>query len=814
MKNQFIELLAPAGSFESLKAAVANGANAVYLGGGRFNARVNAGNFSGQELVAALDYAHERGVKVYLTLNTLLKNDELNEAMELAAFVSQQGADAVIVQDLGLLRLIKEALPELPVHVSTQATVTQSASVRMLEQLGASRVVLARELSLEEIKTIRQACRAELEVFVHGALCVCYSGQCLMSSFIGGRSGNRGLCAQPCRLPWALSRNGQSFDKEGYLLSPRDLMALDLLPRLKEAGVSSLKLEGRMKSPEYVAIVTGIYRKYLDLLEEKGEAGFRVSEQDRERLLQAFNRGGFTQHYLIGEKSYNRLVYTRHPKHQGILIGKVTGNRPPYVRISLDKPLAMGDGLEIMDEAKGTQSLIVTAIMEDKHHVREAQAGSSPWVGDLKTTIKEGSLVYKTLSKPLFEEARQSFERGEMRLVPVDMAVTLKIGEPLRLQITDDEGHAVSHKSEVLVEKALKKPMTEERLKEQLQKTGDTPYGLRTLDVVMDPESTVPVSAINALRREALEALKAQRIQGHKRPGREIVIPDSPAQAGYFPGKRLFLTASFVQYPSSLAFLNGRVSRVYLPIGSRESLERLTEGYSGEIFLWTPSVLRDEEWDELMTALMDLQDLFVGLTYGSLGTLSLLKKAFPNKLFCADQSMNVFNRYTAALQAQSGAGTAVLSPELMLNELKGFETDSPLLEAYAYGRLPLMTMEHCPSAAETACSGRCEACNKNKGYLKDRKGEIFPFVRDPRTRTTRMFNAHPMFMDDMAALKETPISYIRLAFLHEDEETMAQIVDYYAALVDDKAPSDTVTERIKDLKSQGFTKGHWFRGVD
>ena len=812
MKNTFIELLAPAGSFKSLKAAVANGANAVYLGGGRFNARVNAGNFSDEELIAALDYAHERGVRVYLTLNTLLKNEELSEAMEFAAFACQQGVDAVIVQDMGLLSRIREALPQLPLHASTQVTVTQGESVKMLEQLGVSRVVLSRELSLEEIQAIAMASRVEIEVFVHGALCVSYSGQCLLSSFIGGRSGNRGLCAQPCRLPWALSRNGESFDKEGYLLSPRDLMAIDLLPQLKKTGVASLKLEGRMKSPEYVAIVTHIYRKYLDLLESGGEKNFRVSDEDRERLFQAFNRGGFTQNYLKGDRTYKNLVYTRHPKNQGVFLGTVTDQRLPYARISLEKPLSMGDGIEIMDEAKGAQSFIVTAIMEENRHVREALPGTSPWVGDIKASVLKGSPVYRTLSKPLFEEVRQSYERGEVPLVPLDMTLTLTIGAPMKLLVKDDDGNSVTLQSEALVERALKKAMTADRLKEQLQKTGDTPYELRHLEIVAEPESTVPVSALNALRREALEAIKSLRIKKHKRPHRTVL--SSSKQSEYFPGKRLSLTASFTALPQSLSFLNGQVSRVYLPITHHETLLKLAATYEGEIFLWIPTVLKDNEWEGLLTSLKQQENLFVGLTYGSLGTLSLLKQAFPDKLLCADSSINVFNSYSADLQAQWGAHTAVLSPELRLDELKGMGRPSPKLEAFVYGRLPLMTLEHCPSAAESPCSGQCEACVKSKGFLKDRKGEVFPFVREPWTRRTRLFNAHPMMMDDIESLRLTPLTFLRLAFLNEDEETMKQVVDFYTARIRKEDTPASVAEIIKDLRAQGFTKGHWFRGVD
>jgi putative protease len=284
MNKSGLELLAPAGAFPSLRAAVANGADAVYLGGGLFNARRAAGNFTDSELKDALAYCRERGVKVYVTLNTLLKDSELDEALSFAAFAYENGADAVIVQDLGLAHLLKIHLPDLKRHASTQMTIHSLDGVKACEEMGFERVVLARELSLRQIGFITASCKAEIEVFTHGALCVCYSGQCLMSSFIGARSGNRGMCAQPCRLPWRYSVDGDAFGKESYLLSPKDLLGLTMLPELKKAGVKSLKIEGRMKSPEYVAVVTGLYRKYLDRLDSYGEDDFRVDEADLEKL--------------------------------------------------------------------------------------------------------------------------------------------------------------------------------------------------------------------------------------------------------------------------------------------------------------------------------------------------------------------------------------------------------------------------------------------------------------------------------------------------------------------------------------------------
>ncbi len=815
MNNQKLELLAPAGSFEALKAAIQNGADAVYLGGGRFNARMNAGNFTEEEFIKALDYAHERGVRVHVTLNTLLKNEELTEALQFAAFTYQQGADAVIVQDSGLLSLLRKSLPDFVLHASTQMTVTNSASVQALEELGVKRVVLSRELTLEQIRSIASQTGTELEIFVHGALCVSYSGQCLMSSFIGGRSGNRGVCAQPCRLPWSLSRDGSHYGKDTYLLSPRDLMAIDFLPQLKSAGVTSLKLEGRMKSPEYVAIVTSIYRKYLDYLETVGEREYRVEETDRERLLQAFNRGGFTQSYLNGDRDYRKLVYTSHPKNQGLLIGTVTDIKPLYVKVDLVKPLHRGDGIEIMDE-KGPHSLIVTAIMQDGEHVKSAQEGTTVWVGDVKSSIKKGSQVFKTLSKPLFEEASQTYERKEEALVPVDMHFTLKTGEKAQLTVTDNEGISVAAASDVNSEKALNKPLSIERMKEQLQKTGDTPYWLRHLDVDTDGESTLPISALNALRRQVLEDIKSQRIKSFKKSISTLVRSKeySNDQLGDKLKNSLSLSAFFYDAPATLKGFTGLVSRVYLPVVPKKSLEQLRESFEGELYLWTPSILKDEELTQVTDALSQVSGLWDGITYGSFGAFKAFKQAFPQKAFCAEYTMNLFNNKALALQSDLGAQTGVLSPELRLSEVQGFSTDRLALEAMVYGRIPMMTMEHCPSAAETGCSGLCGSCAGKRGFLKDRKGEVFPFARDPVLKRTQVFNAFPLFMDDVTVLKETPLSLLRLTFTSEDQETCEAVINHYTALLKGHYEMDSQSKKtVQHIKDQGFTKGHWFRGV-
>lgn len=810
-----LELLAPAGSFESLKAAVLSGADAVYLGGGKYNARINAGNFSGDDLVRALDYAHERGVKVYITLNTLLKNSELKDALDFLAYARQNGADAVIVQDLGLLRLIKKYIPDIPIHASTQMTASCSATVEALADLGVKRVVLSRELSLSEIKSIYQKTNMELEVFVHGALCVCYSGQCLMSGFIGGRSGNRGLCAQPCRLPWAVSRNNGSYSGYLYLLSTRDLMALDLLPELKDAGVASLKIEGRMKSPEYVAIVTSVYRKYIDLLEQS-EKNFTVDEKDREKLLQAFNRGGFTQSYLLSEKSSRKLIYTGHPKNQGIYIGEVLDYRPPYVKIHLSKPLHMGDGIEILDDKKGPISLIVTAIVDNNRHVAQADANTTPWVGDVKAYANKGSKVCRTLSKPLFEEARKTYEHGERALVPLEMRFTLKTGEKARLTATDDMGNTAAAESDVLAEKALNRPLTYERIFQQLNKTGDTPYWLDKLDVDTDNESIIPVSVLNALRRNVLAEIAGKRIARSKKPNNNdyldavSVLPGPEHQVKDQTNQEL--SVYFYDCPKSLEDFDKTAARAYLPVCPADRLKELKAGFGGELYIWTPSVLRDSDLERVINELSEIADLVDGFSFGSLGAFRKLKKAFPQKAFCADFAMNLFNNQALDLNKKLGADTCALSPELNLNEIRSMSCKEVTLEAIVYGRIPVMTMENCPQGAEKECTGQCEKCAGNRGFLKDRKGEIFPYVRDTAIKRTQIFNSVPIFMDDMK-LKETPVSLFRLFFTTEDAEVSAAVAKYYYNRLKGSDIDPETLQTIKEIKDRGYTKGHWFRGV-
>ena len=521
------ELLVPAGGKEQLRAAVANGADAVYLSGTSFNARINADNFSDSDLQEAVAFAHEHGVRVHIALNTLLRSCETEEAVSFARSCRSWGADALILQDRGLAARLREELPDIALHLSTQGTVYDSRGVREAVQAGFQRVILARELSLSEIAGICAQTDAEIEIFAHGAICISYSGQCHLSYVIGGRSGNRGTCAQPCRLPYTLMRrkNG-SFDEIGgqsgkYLLSPADLCLLGHLQEIAETGVSSLKIEGRMKSPEYVAVVTGIYRRHLDLLAEGGPS--RVTEKEYEQLCTVFNRGGMTDSYFYGD-SGAALMSCDLPKHRGIPLGTVISCDPRkrHIVVRLSGDLSVGDGVEIRDGEKRYGN-IVTYLNDRGNMQKKAQKGQTVTIGDIDGRIRPGSRIFKISDRELKKNAEQSWQKIQGR-IPVDITVRIQEGEPVLLRAAAPlwraEKNGISAVAEVrsdsAAERAVKKVLRKTDVIRQAEKTGGTPYYLNQCSVSITGSPMVPASVLNTLRRKALENLTRQRLQRMK----------------------------------------------------------------------------------------------------------------------------------------------------------------------------------------------------------------------------------------------------------------------------------------------------------
>ena len=539
-KNK-IELLVPAGGMEQFLAAVENGADAIYVGGQLFNARAGAQNFKDEELVLALDYAHKRGVKVYVTMNTLLSDDELEPALRYASFLHDSGVDAIIVQDIGFGKLVHKALPELELHMSTQATITDAESARVAHELGYRRIVVARELALPEIADI---CRAgsdgasgfEVEVFVHGAICVCYSGQCQYSRYYGGRSGNRGSCAQPCRLAYtSYGEDGRRLAGASHPMSPRDMCLLDELGGLIDAGAASFKIEGRLKSAEYVAIVTSIYRKYIDMYLEEGY--IEVSDDDRDALLQIFNRGEFTDAYLKGE-SGDSLISGDIVKNQGLEIGRVVSTKKgsTLVDIEANREPAIGDGAEIYGRGDvPTASTVLSYVKE---------LGNNKYrIGDFRGEVSTGDNVRRTSRKSQLEAARQTFKgaafldeedtRKVKRRRKIDMTLQIE-GNSLVLKantvkLQDDSRWPSCKQQTVSVDAGpfdydYESPTPIERYESALAKTGTTPFELNELRIIGDPLIRVKASELNSLRRSCLAELsKALEFRRESRSIEETV---------------------------------------------------------------------------------------------------------------------------------------------------------------------------------------------------------------------------------------------------------------------------------------------------
>lgn len=513
IKNYALELLAPAGNFEALKAAVEAGANAVYLAGDHFGARAFAGNFSNDELIKAVEFAHLRRVKVHVTVNTIVADDEFEALTSYLRFLEKINVDAVLVQDLGVASLARQVAPSLVLHASTQMTVHNLEGVKALEKLGFERVVLSRELSISEIKYICANSTAEIEIFMHGALCVCYSGQCLMSSMIGARSGNRGRCAQPCRLPYELV-DDKGVDllkgKAGqYLLSPKDLNTLDLLPQLIEAGVCSLKIEGRMKRPEYVAIVVETYRNAIDRYFSNPEH-YQATPQEHQHLEQIFNRD-FTTAYLERVQGKD-MISDKRPNNRGLSIGRVLSVDRGQLKLRITHSslrINEGDQLEIWVKVGGR----VTITVKDFHIKND--------VCTINTTenirgVKVHDRVFKVFDAELTAHARKFFtSAAPIRKIPIVGEVSVKLGQPLKLKFTiadDDKSAEVC--TEFIAEPAKNQPLTVNVIDKQLRRLGNSVFELIDCHYDVDYNVMIPISEINEARRQAIKQLEVSIIGG------------------------------------------------------------------------------------------------------------------------------------------------------------------------------------------------------------------------------------------------------------------------------------------------------------
>lgn len=720
MKERQIELLAPAGSYEGFEAAIGAGADAVYVGGAAFGARAYAKNFGEEELLKAIDTAHIHGKKLYLTVNTLLKNREMEE--QLFAYLSpfyREGLDAVIVQDLGVFSFIKKSFPELPIHASTQMTVTGPEGMRFLEEKGAARVVAARELSLKELKKMHMASPIEIEAFIHGALCYSYSGQCLMSSIFGGRSGNRGRCAQPCRLPYStsLTKGKYKNGREICPLSLKDINTIEILPEILEAGVTSLKIEGRMKQPEYTAAVTSMYRKYLDILSSCKREEYHVEEKDMKYLVDVFNRGGSCRGYYEMQNGPSMMAFENEKK---------TGSVPVEV-------------IKRKEKIKGKLSLF----------------SGSP-------AILEVSLG--------------------------DICVCATGGE---------------------VQSAQNRPMDKERIRQQMEKLGNTPYTWDTLDIDMEDGIFVPVKVLNEVRREALSLLEEACLETKRRT--DGVLPDRRVFKKNTPSEKVSLYVSCENQETAKALLREPgITGMYLPFRVMKNL--LDEGVKKgiEMYLSLPYIVRGEMPEGFLeTAREWISRGMKGFLVRNLESYGMLKRAGFEKFCVLDASLYAWNNEAVSFWREEGVMRNTVPFELNEGELR--HRDNRDSEMSVYGYIPLMVSAQCVQKNLYGCRKE-----ESGAWLKDRYGKEFYAsceCRPWKTENTKehtpcyniIYNSIPYgLLGEAEQIKELGIDKVRLSFTMEKTEEALKIC------------RDFVNAYGKGRKvSPGeYTKGHFKRGAE
>ena len=699
------ELLSPAGGWEAMVAAVQNGADAVYMGFGGLNARRSARNFTDEEFRAAVAYCHLRGVKVYLTLNTLVTDRELPAAAEALKKASDMGVDAILIQDWGIWRLAREIAPDVPLHASTQMSLHTLGGACRAAELGLERVVLARELSRRDIHTITRGCPAEIEVFGHGALCMCYSGQCEMSAVIGGRSGNRGACAQPCRLPYGVNEKAAG----GHPLSLKDANLADYVQELEQMGVACLKLEGRMKRPEYVAVITGIYRRLLD--EKRGP-----SREESRQLEAAFSRSGFTDGYYKGRTG-----------------PEMFGTRP--------------------------------------------ENAPEP--------------------KELFARAKAGYSREDSRRVPVDMVCTLRAGEPVSLTASAG-GHVVRAEGPT-PEEARNRALTAEELQSRLEKTGGTVFRPRETRVELEEGLMLPASAVNALRRQALEGLEAALAQP---PVRRTGTPSPLPQAQ--PGPDAPVLTCSIMRPEQLTEPLAQCETVYVPAELLEKLDLNRWAEMTHICAVLPRIFRTEDQAALRALLQQHREHLSAVAIGNLGHLPIADGlGLP---LWGDLGLNIFNSGALLFWQELGLSAAAVSMELRWQQIRDLRKVLPC-EAVVYGRLPLMITENCVIRNSLGCrdagrdyADRSAACRCGQDNdLIDRTGARFPLVGQWGHRC-EIENSRALFLADKPEWRQLGLTRARLRFTTESPEECVRVLRAY--------------QGRSDYQPQELTRGLFYRGVE
>ncbi len=780
-----MELLAPAGGRDALLAAIHNGADAVYLGYTAFGARAGAGNFDEDSLLEAVKLCHLYHVRVHVTVNTLVKETEIPQVYRVLSIINRAGADAVILQDLGASGIVRDCFPDLNRHASTQMAIHNLQGASFLKQEGFKRVVLARECTLSEIKRVADT-GLQTEVFVHGAMCVSVSGQCLFSSMAGGRSGNRGRCAQPCRMLYDF------HGRRGYWLSPRDIMLRDKLPELSAAGVHALKIEGRLKRPEYVAVVTRAYRQALDAL---AEGRFDpAGESEKESLRQIFHRGGFMTGYVGGSQDAGVIDPSR-PGHGGIMIGRVTGVKPGFAQVKLDKDLHDGDGLQFRGRREEEVTYSGPEQKAGDTALVRLREGAQPQVGDQVARLTDAAQLMKAM---LYRTSQ----------ILVDAVLHALPGEASMLTVTD--GEVAAQVMGEAVAAAQSKPLTKENARRALNKTGDTPFELRDFRLIGD-NGFLPVSAVNALRREALDDLYKKRAASFNKrnmtsyPLTEAVFPDQKLDA---PG--LLVQSADASMGQKLLDA-GADAFLYAPeVFTGSALDQAAGLLPKGTWLVLPIQAQADTLEFLKDWANDHKELLSGVVLGSIGQASA-GFALP---MAAGDGVPVMNGRTAAELGRLGLKWQTVSPELNEKEMRQLPLSNIPFVLSMYGRTRLMTLNHCP--ARTALGlhtshENCRLCEQDSidslrgKRFADGLDHEFPLLRTrlPEGCIVHLYNTLPLNLSAQAD-KLRSIGWL-LTFTTETAGEQLDITACFAALRKGW-PCET--------SLPAGTAGHFRRGVE
>ena len=796
-KNQDrkIEILAPAGSNESFHAAIVAGADAVYAGGPKFGARAFAENFTEDQLLNAIDYAHLHQRKFYLTVNTLLKDYEIEQLPEYLEPLYQRGLDAVIVQDMGVLNVVRQYFPDMDIHASTQMTVTGVNGAQFLKENGAVRVVPAREISLEEVRNIKSVTGMEMECFVHGALCYCYSGQCLLSSLIGGRSGNRGQCAQPCRLPYTVD------GEKGYLLSLKDICTLDIIPDLIEAGIDSFKIEGRMKRPEYVAGVTSIYRKYVDLYLKNPQKPYWVDDKDKEMLMDLFNRGGFHTGYYK-QKNGRNMITIQKPNHIGVKAGTVLSQKGREVQMRALTDIAAGDLIEFKNEAQ------------------RYTTGKSCKQGEVITILAPkgirlsvGEVLYRVQSPELLNTLETSYSEGKV-IEKLYGYISLEAGKAAKLVVCKDE-YSVEIESEQQVEAASSRPLDEERIKKQLQKTGNTEFEFDVLDVELHGEVFLPMQQLNEMRRKALEELEKKiqdsfhRKTAEKKVLQEEILDTASVKLSKKENKLSVLVETQEQLEAVLENDNS-VACIYVDSNlDKTGLDaELWKGISDrihkkniEVFLAMPRIFRnqtieifEQAYDSILTRYFD------GMLIRSMEEYQFLKSKNYSGNIRLDYNLYIMNRFAKQFWRKQGIIYGTIPVELNKSEIVNL--DSKQDEMIVYGYIPAMVTAQCVTSTVHGCKKDCKIT-----MLKDRYQNEFPVKNQCRDCYNVIYNTAPLYLIDLKEdLEELNAERYRIQFSIENKDEVKQILEQCHSMFGDQ-------KEDMFIQKESITRGHFRRGI-